>query len=355
MSAVLEVSGLGVALGGRAVLRAIDLRAGPGEVLVVVGRSGSGKSTLLRAVAGLVAADCGTIRIHGAVAADGARGVHLAPRRRAVGMVFQDYALWPHLSALDNVAMVVPGSFAGSRRRAGELLAQFGLQGAAHRRPGALSGGQQQRVALARALIGGSRLLLMDEPFSSLDAETAEGLRIELKVLARERGAAVLIVSHDPRDVWRLADRVAVLEDGRITQTGTPEELYRLPATPLVARLAGAEGRLAGRTRVNGHGAELCIGPVAIPGVGPNVGGGRSASALIRPQAVSIATHGGGIEAQRVTHTFENGRYRCYWRLPSVGGALFGLHPELPAPSVRLELQREHVFIYEDDHEEEQP
>lgn len=352
MSAGLEISGLGVALRGRIVLRGVDLAVEPGEVMVVAGRSGAGKSTLLRAVAGLVRADSGCIRIHDTVVADAARGIHCLPRRRGVGMVFQDYALWPHLSARDNVALVVPGPLTESRRRARELLAQFGLRNLMDRRPGALSGGQQQRVAVARALIGGPRILLMDEPFSSLDEEAAGHLRVELKLLARERGTAVLIASHDPRDVWRLADRVAVLEDGRITQAGTPEELYRLPATPMAARLSGAEGWLSGRVRINGAGAELCIGAVMIPGTGVGVGGGRRATALIRPQAVSIAPNGSGIEAEWVTHTFENGWYRCYWRLHSVDGMLFGLHADLPDRDSRLLLRREHVFIYRNDGEE---
>ena len=169
-------------------------------------------------------------------------GAHVPPERRRLAMVFQDYALWPHMTALRNVAFPLRQLRVGgpdARRRAGEMLERVGLGHLSHRYPNELSGGEQQRVALARALVGGVGLLLFDEPLSNLDADMREQLRLAISTLARDSGATSVYITHDQSEAFSLADRVGVLRDGKIVQVGPPEELYLRPASPFVARFTG--------------------------------------------------------------------------------------------------------------------
>ncbi|TDD85506.1 ABC transporter ATP-binding protein [Actinomadura rubrisoli] len=232
----------------------LALRAAPGEVLALLGPNGAGKSTALRALAGLVPMAGGHITV------DGTDLRPLPAERRGIGMVFQDYRLFPHLSALDNVAFGPRCQGAGkraARRRAAEWLERVGLAGHAAARPGTLSGGQAQRVALARALAVRPGLLLLDEPLAALDAHTRLEIRAALRRhLAGFAGAAVL-VTHDPLDAMVLADRIVVVEDGRLVQQGTPAEVARRPRTDYVARLVGLNlyrGRADAGTVVIGDG-----------------------------------------------------------------------------------------------------
>ncbi|MFC4908100.1 ABC transporter ATP-binding protein [Actinomadura gamaensis] len=224
------------------------LTAAPGEVVALLGPNGAGKSTALRALAGLTPLADGHVRVDGRDLTD------LPPDRRGVGMVFQDYLLFPHLSALENVAFGLRAQGAGrreARRRAAEWLDRVGLAEHASARPRALSGGQAQRVALARALAVRPGLLLLDEPLSALDAHTRLEVRAALRRhLAGFAGAAVL-VTHDPLDALTLADRLVVVERGRLVQEGPPGEVARHPRTPYVARLVGLnlfQGRADGGT-----------------------------------------------------------------------------------------------------------
>ncbi|MBA8953911.1 ABC transporter ATP-binding protein [Actinomadura namibiensis] len=214
----------------------LALTAAPGEVVALLGPNGAGKSTALRALAGLVPTAGGHVRV------DGTDLRHLPPDRRGIGMVFQDYLLFPHLSALDNVAFGLRCQGLGrkaARARAAAWLDRVGLAEHAAARPRALSGGQAQRVALARALAVEPRLLLLDEPLSALDAHTRLEIRAALRRhLAGFAGAAVL-VTHDPLDAMVLADRLVVVEDGRLVQRGSPAEIARRPRTDYVARLVG--------------------------------------------------------------------------------------------------------------------
>jgi molybdate transport system ATP-binding protein len=220
------------------------LRVADGEVLAVVGPNGAGKTTLLRALAGLLPVHAGRIAAGSppAVLDDPAAGVLVPVERRGVGVVFQDHRLFPHLSVLDNVAY--PARIAGSPRavardEAGRWLRRLGLEALAGRRPGQLSGGQAQRVALARALARRPRMLLLDEPMAALDARTRIEVRGELRRHLAGYDGPSLIVTHDPVDALVLADRVLVLEAGRVVQEGTPAEVARRPATEYVARLVG--------------------------------------------------------------------------------------------------------------------
>jgi iron(III) transport system ATP-binding protein len=231
--------------GDQRVLEGIHLNVEPGQFTVLLGPSGSGKSTLLRCVGGLERIDAGHIRF-GDLTVNSAK-VHVAPERRNVSMVFQDFALWPHMSIFDNVAFSLhkPGVTKEQRRRAvEEILARVGLADFAARYPSTLSGGQQQRVSLARALVGAPDMILFDEPLSSLDAHLRERLRIEIADLTREAGSSVLYITHDQVEAFALADVIGVLNEGHLVQVASPEEIYRNPATPFVARFTGVAGEL---------------------------------------------------------------------------------------------------------------
>jgi molybdate transport system ATP-binding protein len=202
------------------------------ETFALVGPSGSGKTTVLRAVAGLRRPDRGRIAAHGRPWLDTAAGIDLPPERRSVGLVFQEYALFPHLSVRGNVAF-------GGRRRVEDLLARFGIAHLADERPGAISGGERQRVALARALSRDPEVLLLDEPLSALDAHTRAVVRAELEDVLADVALPTLLVTHDFRDASALAHRVGVIVDGRLRQVGTPAELVARPADSFVASLTG--------------------------------------------------------------------------------------------------------------------
>jgi len=238
-----------------------------GTALAVLGPSGSGKTTALRALAGLLSPQEGRIEVGAQIVFDKARRIDLPPERRRCGVVFQDYALFPHLSALQNVAY--PLECQGRRRpaaeeAAGEWLDRFGISsGDRRRRPGDLSGGQRQRVAVARALASESPTLLLDEPFGALDARTRETARLEMLRLIREARRTVLLVTHDVVEARIFGDQIAVLENGRVSQTGAPEELLAAPRTPFVAQLAGLNllpARLGPRT--GEHLREAAAGPL---------------------------------------------------------------------------------------------
>jgi len=212
----------------------------PGELLALVGPSGSGKTTVLRAIAGLYRPAAGRIRSGGDTWFDGEAGLMVAPQDRAVGLVFQDYALFPHLSALDNVRLAMRHVAEPERRAAAAaLLMRVHLDGLEARTPERLSGGQRQRVALARALARDPKVLLLDEPFSAVDRMTRERLKEELASLRRSLEIPIVLVTHDLEEAQALADRICVIHGGRTLQTGAPEDVRLRPVSPLVARLMG--------------------------------------------------------------------------------------------------------------------
>ncbi|OLR89867.1 sulfate/molybdate ABC transporter ATP-binding protein [Actinokineospora bangkokensis] len=220
----------------------VDVQVSAGEVLAVLGPNGSGKSTLLGAVAGLLRPDDGLVEVGGRVLTDTARRAHLPPARRGVGLLAQDPLLFPHLTALANVAFG-PRATGSGRRRATELahrwLAEVGAAEFARRKPAALSGGQAQRVALARALAAGPGLLLLDEPFAALDVDAAPALRGVLRRVLAAAGQTALLVTHDPLDALALADRVVVLGAGRVVEEGPTREVLSRPRTAFTASIAG--------------------------------------------------------------------------------------------------------------------
>ncbi len=225
-----------------------SVEVAPGEVVTLLGPSGCGKSTLLRAVAGIDRLDGGTISIGGRIVADHQQGTMVPSEKRHVGMVFQSYALWPHLSVLANVEFPLRRrgiSTKERRRRALEALDSVHLGGLDRRYPGELSGGQQQRVSLARAIVGDPQVLLMDEPLSNLDAQLRDAMRIEIKRVQQERHLSVLYVTHDQQEALALSDRIVVMRAGRVLQEGHPEDIYTNPASAYAARFLGASNLLS--------------------------------------------------------------------------------------------------------------
>ena len=241
---------------------AADFHCDAGELLALVGASGSGKTTLLRAVAGLYRPTAGHIACGGEIWFDAARRLSLPPQRRRVGLVFQDYALFPHLTALGNVMVALDHLPARARRKeAAEWLARVHLSGLEARYPGQLSGGQRQRVALARALARRPRVLLLDEPFSAVDQVTRRRLQRELAMLREAIRIPIVLVTHDLDEAAALADRLCVLHGGRSLQTGTPEALFRRPASAEVARVLDRHNLFTGEVVEAGGQRRLAWGP----------------------------------------------------------------------------------------------
>ncbi|QAA76559.1 MAG: hypothetical protein BIP78_0793 [Candidatus Bipolaricaulis sibiricus] len=238
---MLEVRGLTKRFGPVVAVENFSLAVADGEILALLGPSGCGKTTVLRIVAGLERPDAGRVVLAGRDATD------WPPERRGVGLVFQSYALFPHLSVGANVAYGLRFRGGDRKGRVRELLALVGLSGFERRRPHELSAGQQQRVALARALAPEPRVLLLDEPLSALDAALRKDLRAELRGLLGKLGTTSLYVTHDQEEALALADRVAVMREGRVEQVASPEELYHRPKTPFVASFLGRANLWPGR------------------------------------------------------------------------------------------------------------
>jgi iron(III) transport system ATP-binding protein len=279
----LTVSGLFKAFGAHEVLKGLDLQVPGGSLTAVLGSSGSGKTTLLRILVGIERADRGRVALNGTVVEDG--HIHVPPECRRVGYVPQDGALFPHLTAAGNVGF---GISRHERRegRVEKLLDLVGLVGQGERYPHQLSGGQQQRVALARALAPRPRLVLLDEPFASLDAALRASVRNDVQRVLRETGTTAVLVTHDQDEALSMADQVAVLRDGRIAQCGSPTELYIGPADPAVARFIGEANLLQGVMRSGRVVTSLGILPL-----GPHAAAAREGEhvlVLIRPEQVEV-------------------------------------------------------------------
>jgi len=273
MSAAVSFSKVSRHFGSVKAVDAVDLTVEPGEFFAMLGPSGSGKTTCLRLIAGFEQPTTGHIEIFG----ETAEGV--PPYRRNVNTVFQDYALFPHLNILDNVAygLMVKGVARAERHREAEqALDMVKLPGYGTRKPGQLSGGQRQRVALARALVNKPKVLLLDEPLGALDLKLREQMQEELKSLQRSLGITFVFVTHDQGEALSMADRVAVFNDGRIIQAGTPHEIYNRPRTRFVADFVGSSNVIA---------------PDAMKALG-----GEARWTSLRPEAIRIVSEG-GVEA----------------------------------------------------------
>ncbi|MVZ99765.1 ATP-binding cassette domain-containing protein [Actinomadura sp. LD22] len=282
--------------GANQVLKDLSLTVTDGEILTLLGPSGCGKSTTLWSIAGLHRPDSGTIRFGDRVLFDG-RGVHVEPERRDFGVVFQSYAVWPHMSVADNVGYPLKLRKVGRKRRRErvmEVLELVELERFGDRYPHQLSGGQQQRVALARALAHPPHLLLLDEPFSNLDAKLRDRAREWLKALQRQIGVTTIFVTHDQHEALSMSDRIVVMEAGAVRQIGTPTEVYEHPADPFVADFVGATNLLAGTVLRSGAGPVLVQAAgiarplqVAVPDAAPG-----PVALSIRPESVHVVEAG---------------------------------------------------------------
>jgi iron(III) transport system ATP-binding protein len=275
----LAVAGLDKRFGAHQVLTGLDLDVPAGSLTAILGPSGSGKTTLLRVLAGFEHADAGTVRIGSAVA-DGP-GVFLPPERRRIGYVPQEGSLFPHLTVAANVAFGLSRRKWGRERRAkrcADLLESVGLGGLDRRYPHQLSGGQQQRVALARALAIQPEVVLLDEPFASLDANLRASVRADVQQLLKESGTTTVLVTHDQDEALSTADRVAVLRDGGIAQCAAPQELYSRPVDADMARFIGEANLIPGI--LNGSSVQTLLGVLAVTGA--DAGGDRAAAGAAR-------------------------------------------------------------------------
>jgi ABC-type Fe3+/spermidine/putrescine transport system ATPase subunit len=245
----ISISGVHKSFGNRAILEGVDLEVEQGEFVCLLGPSGCGKTTLLRCIAGLESPDSGSIRFGDDSVFDAAGHRNVPPERRHLGMVFQNFALWPHKTVWQNVAYPLQRRGtprAEARDRIEEALDMVGLGEHRDTYPGTLSGGQQQRVSLARAVVARPRVLLFDEPLSSLDANLREQMRREIRQLQQRLGATAIYVTHDKEDAGGLADRLAILQDGQVAQQGTPREVFSHPSTRFVAQFVGFDYFLPG-------------------------------------------------------------------------------------------------------------
>ena len=285
-----------VRFGGRAVLDAVGLEVAEHEVVCVLGPSGSGKSTLLRAVAGLQVLDSGRVLL------DGRDQEGTPAHKRGIGLMFQDHQLFPQRDVGGNVAFGLRMHGASKdeqAERVRELLELVGLPGAARRAVASLSGGEQQRVALARALAPHPRLLMLDEPLGQLDRSLRERLVVELRELFGRLGTTVLAVTHDQGEAFALADRVVVMRDGRIAQSGTPLEVWQRPADAFVARFLGFDNVVEGT--VTGEAADTPWGKVPVPENAPQ--GPRTL--LVRPAGVRLVAADEGLRCTVAARTFK--------------------------------------------------
>lgn len=274
----LRAESVGKRFGAVVAVDGLSLDLAPGQVGALLGPSGCGKTTFLRLVAGFEDPDVGRVAVGGRLVAG--PGVRVPPERRGVGMVFQDYALFPHLTVAENVGY---GVGRGERSRVAALLDLVGLGHLAQRRPGELSGGEQQRVALARALAPRPGLILLDEPFSNLDASLRDSVRRDVLEVLREVGTTALLVTHDQGEALASADLLAVMREGRIVQTGTPDDVYSSPADVWVGSFLG-DGSVF-RTVADGGVAPLPFGEVPTPLRGP-------VDVLVRPEDVTVVPGG---------------------------------------------------------------
>jgi iron(III) transport system ATP-binding protein len=327
---------------GPTAVDGLSLAVEQGEILALLGPSGCGKTTTLRLIAGFETPDSGTVTLRGQVVAGAGRSV--PPEERGVGIVFQDYALFPHLTVRDNVAFGLTRQDRGARReRVSEILGLVGLEDLGGRYPHELSGGQQQRVAVARALAPAPPLILLDEPFSNLDADLRAEMRADVETLLRTTGTTAIFVTHDQEEAFTLADRVGVLSEGRIEQFGTPEQIYHHPASQFVAQFVGAADFLPGLVTPQG-----IVTEVGVFGNVRDLAAGERVEIMIRPDDITFVPHADG-PAVIVQRAFRGSESLYCLELPS-GHRLHSSQPSssmFPAGTrVRAEAHLLHIVTF---------
>jgi iron(III) transport system ATP-binding protein len=307
---LISIERVSMRFGAVTALDDVSLDIARGEIVCLLGASGSGKSTLLRLVAGIERPSAGRIALDGVEVAGPATFVD--PEQRRVGMVFQDYALFPHLSVERNVAFGAGVERAAIR----PLLERLGIAALAAQYPHQLSGGERQRVALARALAPRPRVLLMDEPFSSLDSRLRDAVRVHTLGVVRESGTTTLIVTHDPGEALKIADRIALLERGRLVQVGTPEALYRTPQSLAAARFFSDVATIPGTT--DGSRLPTAVGSFPAPGLPA----GTPALACIRPEHLALAAEPTAVAGRVLAAEYCGDQRRFVVELMGATGAL---------------------------------
>ena len=338
------------AFGNLTVITDISLTVEDGEIVCLVGPSGCGKTTTLRIVAGLEEVQAGHVTIGDRLVAGAS--VSMPPEERGVGLVFQDYALFPHLNVLENVTFGLKWRARdGAQRRALDMLARVRMAGHAQSYPHTLSGGQQQRIALARALAPNPTLMLMDEPFSNLDVRLREEVCADTFTLLKETGTPTLLVTHDPGQAMRMADRIAVMRQGIIQQIAPPDDIYAHPANAFTAKFFSEVNALDGTVRAGTVASPF--GPIAANGLAE----GAAVEVLIRSEALLVDGAGGApespdvVEAQ-VLSARPLGSYRLvHLALASDRAVVLLAHmigPLAPKPgdTVAIRLDRDQTFVY---------
>jgi sn-glycerol 3-phosphate transport system ATP-binding protein len=352
----ISIRAVSKAFGATEVLKGVDLTMEEGDLTVILGPSGCGKSTLLRLIAGLEAPDAGDILIGGATV------LGREPRDRGCAMVFQNYALYPHMSVAENIAygLRVEGLRKAERRARVEGVAHIlELDGLLDRKPAQLSGGQRQRVAMARAIIRSPRVFLFDEPLSNLDAKLRVQMRQEVRRVHERVGATSVFVTHDQVEAMTLADRLVVMNAGRIEQTGAPAQVYDAPASLFVARFLGSPpmGILSGRVAADGAEPGLVLDTGERLSVGPRLRGlddGRPLRVGVRPEALGFANGG---SAFRATHLFSEELGAARLHHFDVGGQTISMAtPERQilrkGEVARLEIAPDHLHFFDPETEQ---
>jgi iron(III) transport system ATP-binding protein len=334
MSAPLDVRDLRKQFAiGRPAVDGVSFHVPAGEIVVLLGPSGCGKTTTLRCVAGLEHPSAGRISIGGRVVSAPADGVQVPPRSRNIGMVFQSYAVWPHMTVKQNVAYPlrhrrVPR--AEIDRKTGEVLKLVGLGEFADRSVVSLSGGQMQRVALARSLVYQPQLLLLDEPLSNLDAQLRLRLRDDLRRIIKQTGVTAVYVTHDQAEAVVLGDRIGVMRDGKLLQMGSPDEIYNRPGDLFVAKFTGASNLLAGRVLArNGEFATVEAGGERLTALTPaRLDAGAAVRIAVRPENVRLGEDGVRGTDNRFTARVAARRYQgtqTIYELAALGGRIEAL------------------------------
>ncbi|WP_435068683.1 ABC transporter ATP-binding protein [Haloplanus sp. C73] len=282
-SSVLQLRGLEKSYATETAVRDLSLSVGDGEILALLGPSGCGKTTTLRLIGGLERPDSGTVALDGQTLADGTVDTFVPPQDRGIGLVFQNFALFPHMTAAENVAFgLADRSEAERERRVDELLELVGLSDHADHYPDELSGGQKQRIALARSLAPEPEVLLLDEPLSNLDIRLRVSMREEIRDIIQETGVTAVWVTHDQEEAMSVADRIGVMHDGHLQQIGTPESIFARPASRFVASFLGQAGFLS--ARVEGDTLVTDIGPIDVDRLTDfDAAEGATVDVLVRP------------------------------------------------------------------------
>ncbi|MGZ3293272.1 MAG: ABC transporter ATP-binding protein [Xanthobacteraceae bacterium] len=318
---------------GRPAVDGVSFHVPTGEIVVLLGPSGCGKTTTLRCVAGLEHSTAGRISIGGRLVSSPADGVQVPARLRNIGMVFQSYAVWPHMTVRQNVAYPLRHrrvSRAELERKTGDVLALVGLSEFADRSVVSLSGGQMQRVALARSLVYEPQLLLLDEPLSNLDAQLRLRLRDDLRRIIKQAGVTAVYVTHDQAEAVVLGDRIGVMRDGKLLQMATPDEIYNRPADLFVASFTGASSLLTGRVlERNGQFGIIEAGGQRLKVLmTPDVKAGEAVKIAVRPENVRLGAQGQAAADNRFTARIAGQRYQgtqTIYELAVLGGRLEAL------------------------------